>query len=366
MSIIGFISIDAEGWYDSQPVIRAEIMSSTPPLIRFAHPMAVQSFLRHIGAPADRLLQHNDLPAHCDQPDVFVPVLRVWEFFDEAARKEDHLLGWDAGKHVGDHSLNRSLLRKLERAPTLLKALQRLSELIRSEGSDVDIGVFERREDILLYTHYWDLANRPGYHISQAYQLAVFLDLIRFFLGGQWMPDEIGLEAAVIPSGLENRLPGTRILLNQPFGYVAIARKLLHHAACHRISQGTGNKGQVTVRSFGYVDKFRSVARAYLSEGYVSEQHVARLMDTSVRTMKRRLAAMDLSYRALIDEVRFDVARENLRNSDMRIIEVARSVGFRDQANFTRMFRRIAGITPNRYRKITLCEEPATGPQASH
>ena len=40
-------------------------MKSTPPLIRFAHPMAFQSYLRRLGAPVDRYLRHNGLPALC-------------------------------------------------------------------------------------------------------------------------------------------------------------------------------------------------------------------------------------------------------------------------------------------------------------
>ena len=136
-----------------------------------------------MGAPVDRCLRHNCLPALCEDPDVFVPVIKVWAFFDEASRKEDQLLGWYAGEYVGDHSLNVNLLRKLEKAPTLLSALRRLVRLVRSEGSDIDIGILERSEDILLYTHYWGLRDMPGYHVSQAYQLSVFLDLIRFFLG---------------------------------------------------------------------------------------------------------------------------------------------------------------------------------------
>ena len=80
--------------------------------------MAVQSYLRHIGAPADRYLRHNRLPALCEEADLFVPVIKVWGFFEEASREEDHLLGWNAGKYVGDHSINISLLRKLEQAPT--------------------------------------------------------------------------------------------------------------------------------------------------------------------------------------------------------------------------------------------------------
>jgi AraC family transcriptional regulator len=50
------------------------------------------------------------------------------------------------------------------------------------------------------------------------------------------------------------------------------------------------------------------------------------------------------------------MAREFLQRQDMRIIDVAQSTGFRDQANFTRMFRRISGITPGQFRKLIRSE----------
>ena len=92
---------------------------------------------------------------------------------------------------------------------------------------------------------------------------------------------------------------------------------------------------------------------AYLSEYYPTERFAAELVNTSVRTLTRRLAARGLTYGVLIDELRFDRAKEGLYNPDMRIVDVPRSVGFEDQGDFTRMFCRIGGLTPREYRTTT-------------
>jgi len=323
-------------------------MTSPPPLIRFAHPMAFQQYLRRVGAPADRYLRQNGLPALCEEPDVFVPVMRVWAFFNEASRTEDPLLGWHAGKFVGDHALNANLLRTIEQAPTLLSAIEKLCTLVRTEGSDIDIGIFDRPEDVLFYTHYWGRSEMPGYHISQAYQLSVFLDLIRFFLGRDWSPTQIGLEARQIPPGLEETLPDTQILVSQRFGFIAIPRKFL----CRTVPETDTERGRAVNEYFDYVETLREVIKAYLPEGYVSEKTAAELMDTSVRTLTRKLANHGISYGKLVDDVRFEVAKEQLGNTERRIIDITRSSGFKDQANFTRMFRRISGITPGQFRRL--------------
>ena len=76
-------------------------------------------------------------------------------------------------------------------------------------------------------------------------------------------------------------------------------------------------------------------------------------MGTTVRTLTRKLSAYGLTYGGLIDDVRFQVAKENLQNPDMRIVDVAQSVGFQDQGDFTRMFRRIGGVNPGAYRRVS-------------
>ena len=76
-------------------------------------------------------------------------------------------------------------------------------------------------------------------------------------------------------------------------------------------------------------------------------------MNTSVRTLSRRLSTDGLTYGALIDELRFKSAKELLQNPGVRIVDVAQSVGFNDQGDFTRMFRRIGGLTPREFRNAS-------------
>jgi AraC-like DNA-binding protein len=77
-------------------------------------------------------------------------------------------------------------------------------------------------------------------------------------------------------------------------------------------------------------------------------------MNVSERTLSRRLADCGLTYGTLIDEVRFAEAKKLLLEPGLPVEDVALSVGFSDQSNFTRMFRRIGGLTPTEYRKATL------------
>jgi hypothetical protein len=173
--------------------------------------MSFIDFLRPIGAPVDRYLRRQKLPVLCDDPDIFVPLVRAWSFFGTAARHEDPTLGWLVGAHVGDHALNVGLLRKLETAPTLFQALQRLTQMASAEASHIQLGIRERQADVLFYTRYSDMREVPGYLTSQAYQLGVIRGVMRHFLGRHWIPDEIGIEHRIAPAAVKELFPGSRI-----------------------------------------------------------------------------------------------------------------------------------------------------------
>ena len=74
-------------------------------------------------------------------------------------------------------------------------------------------------------------------------------------------------------------------------------------------------------------------------------------MDTSVRTLARRLSEHGVNYQNVVDELRFSEAKKILETTDVKITEVAYAVGFEDPAHFSRMFRRIGGLSPRDFRK---------------
>lgn len=319
--------------------------------MRLAHPMAFGAFLQEVGAPVHRHFRRQGLPVFCDNPNEFVPVRRAWSFFDAASRAEDPSLGWHVGRFVGDNNLSDSLLRLLQTAPTLYQALKRLIRHVSSEASHLQLGILERRDDILFFAHYPDMKNARGYSDSQAYQLAVYIDLIRHFLGKRWVPEEIGIEHPVVPAVVKEHFPGSRVLPRQRAGFVSVPRDRLHIAPPVRQSEPTRDKPLVLAKDFSFPDTLAAVIRAYLPDGYPSAKTVAPLMDISVRTMARRLVDHGLNYQSVIDKVRFNLARELLQEATVTVGDVAIATGFSDSTHFARMFRRTGGLSPLEYRR---------------
>lgn len=89
-------------------------------------------------------------------------------------------------------------------------------------------------------------------------------------------------------------------------------------------------------------------------------EEVAAALHIDARTLRRRLAAEDTSFRALSEEVRATLATELLRSGGLTVQEVAARLGYHDAAGFSRAYRRWTGTTPGRAR-----EAPATPPSVA-
>jgi AraC-like DNA-binding protein len=88
-----------------------------------------------------------------------------------------------------------------------------------------------------------------------------------------------------------------------------------------------------------------------LPDGKLRNQSaLAHALHVSVRTLKRRLAALGLSYSDLVDERRRERALVLLQDTSLTSEQIAERLGYSDAANFSRAFRRWTGTTPRRYR----------------
>ena len=97
--------------------------------------------------------------------------------------------------------------------------------------------------------------------------------------------------------------------------------------------------------------KVRRALRALLMAGQVSERALAATFAMHQRTLNRRLQSEGTTFRSLLGETRFEVARQLLRDSDASIDAIASSLGYSSAGTFDRAFRRWSGAAPRAWRK---------------
>ncbi len=108
------------------------------------------------------------------------------------------------------------------------------------------------------------------------------------------------------------------------------------------------------------MDKKDVVARArvaiidHLPDGEPSRREVASELAMSERTLARRLSDREYTFSGLVDEVRGQLAKEYLRQSRFSVTDVAFLLGFSDQSNFARAFKRWTDESPTDFRARSL------------
>lgn len=90
---------------------------------------------------------------------------------------------------------------------------------------------------------------------------------------------------------------------------------------------------------------------------------LARSLHLSSTTLQRRLQAEGLSYQALRDALRRDLAIDLLGQAQHPVAEVAVRLGFNEPSAFQRAFKKWTGVSPGAYRRTGL-DTPVQSPHA--
>lgn len=73
---------------------------------------------------------------------------------------------------------------------------------------------------------------------------------------------------------------------------------------------------------------------------YVSQWHLSKLLNRH----------MEQNFSEILNSVRIEEAKKLLRDPSLRIGDVAEAVGFLDMAHFSRVFKKLTGVSANEYR----------------
>ena len=79
---------------------------------------------------------------------------------------------------------------------------------------------------------------------------------------------------------------------------------------------------------------------------------VASELSIHPRTLNRRLQTEGKSFRELVNEARFEVARQLLAGTRMEITDIALALGYADPSGFTHAFQRWSGVAPSEWRTV--------------
>ena len=94
-------------------------------------------------------------------------------------------------------------------------------------------------------------------------------------------------------------------------------------------------------------EDLRQMLRAEMRSGRCSADAMAQRLVMHKRTLTRHLKAAGTSFRTVADEVRLEVARHLVADTDIPLAQISAALDFSEPAAFTRAFQRWSGVSPS-------------------
>ena len=326
-------------------------------LARLAYLQVFADVAREIGVPLTRELKRARLPILLEeQLDHYFPVLQGIHFVGNVERQEGiDDLGFRAAQRLNCHYLSGDGGLLVQATSTLYDLLERFGRLLPLENPNVRLSMCREPTAFRVSINLVGAIEHEGLRYSEWVQLMMLISLIREVLGETWCPSQITFQSSFVPcDAVHHAFPEAQIVTGVACTSIVVPVGLMSQA----LANGKNGEGRTVPlpasslnRNLDFVDSLKLTLRSYVGEADTRIDLAAELAGASVRTLQRRLMQSGLSYSQLLQQVRFEAAVEMLAEPAARIADVARAVGYDDQAHFTRAFKRLAGVSPKEYRQ---------------
>lgn len=324
--------------------------------VRVGSTMAVPAVLRSLGVdPAEVLAEAGLDPGTFDDPNNRISYAARGRLFARCAAKTGCAhFGLLVGQQAGLYGFGMVgfLVRYSPDVGTALRSLTRYLHL-HVRGAVAVLSVTGDRAMLSYEIHHPEVEATD--QIGDG-AVAIMLNIMRDLCGRDWKPAGV-LFAHRKPAdpGPYRRFFASPLIFNAEHYAVVFPARLLREALpgadpeLLRLLQA-----QIDALEAQHGDDFagqvRGVLRTALLTGRAGAEHVAAIFSMHARTLNRRLNAVGTNFQVLLDECRYEIARQMLSSSDLDVAQIADALDYADASAFTRAFRRWSADTPAHWR----------------
>lgn len=309
------------------------------------------------GLDTGSLLQQAQLdPILINTPGARVPMeamTRLWTLAIEETGNP--ALGLEAARFIqpaSNHALGLAWLA----STTLREALERLERFHRVLSTGMSMRLHQSREPLELLVEPADSDVLMAKEAIEAF-FTITVTKCRMLMGDEYAP------AAVY---LMRQDPGLNDVYRQALGvdpqFSSTVNAIFFHGARLDDPLPAGDPelaaelDNISERYLSTIDpkafthSVRDILEDILPSGRPTLGSVARLMNRGVKTVQRGLKSEGTSFQQVLEQTRMSLAVTYLREPDLSLTHVAHLLGFSDQSNFTRAFKRWTHQSPGSYR----------------
>jgi len=326
--------------------------------------LPLPGLLRELGEDPDRLIGEAGVDLTLfEDPENTIPFMAMGRLLIHcaAATRCPHL-GLELGRRSGLETLG--LLGTLAAvAPDLGSALRAIILYSHLHDRGAVPLLWEQGDQARLgYVIHWP--DVPGTHQIYDGVLAMIFNILKTLGGPDWKATEVALHP--VPNWAPDRdlapyraLFRTRLRVGSQHAAVAfpatcLTRPLTGADAVAHVRILREIEALESLRGLGLRERVRRVLRRLLIAGDpasgTSLERMAALFGLHPRTLNRRLQAEGASFRVLLEETRYRIACQLLRDTLLPAQELAVTLGYADATAFSRSFRRWSGTSPTRWR----------------
>ena len=317
-------------------------------LIRSAQVTPFLRVLEDVGAAVEDLAEQVGMPIDAVRGGWgVIGEFCAWRFIDLAAKQQRwNLFGYEVACRYPLHSVEGLGGYRVRHSESLQQLLENFIAEVQDESTGCHYSLQDDPAGLWFDRQLMFGEHRRNWQTEQ-YMIAIFVQIIRFCAGPRWLPAQVMVSsdsrALPLPAewrGIEFEWGGdsTRILIPRE----TLALPLIEPPALDDQPGGDTETGTPLA--------FSELVRTQILVNHVGLENAAEQTGLSPSTLKRRLAAENLSYSKLLDDLRLEMARSELREATRSLQEIARLLGYEHQSNFTRAFKKAQGETPRQYR----------------
>ena len=325
-------------------------------LVRASSLQGIRSTVEELGGDTDALLARTGLTGAELEPDSWVSYRSFLLLLEEAARvTECPYFGLRLSRHQ-DIGILGAVGFVMQQAPDLRTALQELAIHFahHNQGATLSLKI---EEGLAYWIFNCKLEGFAPMRQQGDLAAGIGIDIMRLLCNPQWSPNALYLPHAP-PADVRPYKArfGCPILFNWDSMMMvfdaALLDKPIHEAnpQLHRLLEEHLRHLQLN-SSEDYCGQIRHLIQQAMSTGDCSIEKVAGFLAINKRTLQRQLKEHGTSYKQLLEEVRFNMARRYLSESSGSLTTLADMLCYSELSVFSNAFRRYHGVSAREWKK---------------
>lgn len=322
------------------------------PMIKCGYAQYLIMGYRELGYSAHAIILEAGLPSQLmDLEDHFVPHESVKKLVSLLAQA----LTAEQFRQLVKKALQRNSVQRLigefRHCKTVREALLKTADIYLHDSTNVNVGL-----DVT-YGESWYWCKRKQEECSvfvwsEIYAITYIIELIRALSRTDWQPTKIKVQSSEIEHH-KSVISDTCVFFVEHSQIEIYIEDTLLDVELHLPARVLEKPMLDANWHSNFTDKVFTALYPYAKDIQLSVTKSAELLNMSPRTLQRRLESEGTTFRALKDSLMFTCAVE-MMTEGFSLTQIATQLSFSGLSQFSRSFKRMSGLSPQKYQHSIL------------